>query len=73
MCSVRDVCKLLKSVEGVNLIWDGALHWFDKNDDVQMAAFGDYAVKELEVCKTNEIGLTVVVTPLKVNRDLCIP
>lgn len=66
MCSVRDVCKMLKTAKSISLVWDGDKHRFNPNDDVQMSSYGDYAVKELEIYNENEVGIVVAFAPIKV-------
>lgn len=66
MCSVRDVCKMLKSVESIGLVWDGNVHQFDACDEVQMSSFGNYAVKELEIYEEGNVGIVIALAPITV-------
>lgn len=67
MCSVRDVCELIKSVKEISLVWNGGLHPFDPNDEVQLGAFGDYAVKEIGVYDGSSIEIAIAFAPIKVS------
>lgn len=66
MCSVRDVCKMLKSVKTIGLVWDGNVHQFDVGDEVQMESFGNYAVKELEIYQEGYVGIVIAFAPITV-------
>lgn len=66
MCSVRDVCALLKTAKSVSLVWDGNIHRFDPEDELQMGAYGDYATKEIELYDDKEVGIAVAFAPIKV-------
>lgn len=67
MCSVRDVCRLLRSATEISIVWDGNIHRFDPEDDIQMSAYGDYAAKEIELYDNNEVGIVVAFAPIKVS------
>lgn len=69
MCSVRDVCKLLHNVEMVRIGWDGSLKDFDHKDEVQLDAYGDCGVSELEVNSAECVSIIIAVCPIKVNAN----
>lgn len=58
---------MLKSVETIGLVWDGTVHEFDVGDEVQMASFGNYAVKELEFYKKGYVGIVISIAPITVS------
>lgn len=66
MCSAKDICALLKGKKKISLVWGGNIHSFDASDKMQVGAYGDYAVDEIEVYTEDEVGIVVAFTPIKV-------
>lgn len=70
---VRDIVKLIKGAEEVNLCWNGSTHPFNPEDSVELDAFGDYAVESISAsgdngqgwCNCYEIGVRT--TPVRVS------
>lgn len=69
MFSVKDVCKLLRSVETIRLGWGGLLKDFDPKDEVQLNAYGDYGVNEVEVNSSGSINILISVQPIIVTTN----
>lgn len=65
MCSVREACRLLKSVKTIQIGWNGCFNEFNQNDPMQMLAYGDFAVDEIEVHSPENVGIVIAFAPIK--------
>ncbi len=70
---VRDIVKLIKGAEEINLSWNGGSHPFNPEDSVELDAFGDYAVDSIMASGTGKDGVSIyydigiVTRPVKVS------
>lgn len=71
MIKVRDVVKLIKGAQEVNLAWNGSVRLFNPDDSLELDAFGDYAVESITGSGDNGQGFSayyeigVVTAPVK--------
>jgi len=63
---VREVVAMLPGAKEINLLWDGLCHPFEPDDELYMAAYGDFKVKRIiPGLKRDEFELEIACLPVK--------
>lgn len=65
MVTVKDVIFLLKDVKRIDIVWDGCTRQVNPDDDLDVDAYGRYAVKQIVAFSPHEYELTILVQPVR--------
>lgn len=63
--TVREVVELLKTAKTITLGYGASAVPFDKNDMLQMEAYGDYIVHSIEACGDDYYEVSVLMRPVR--------
>ena len=63
--TVREVVELLRTAKAIQLCYGVSAVSFDKDDMLQMAAYGDYAVHSIEGCMDDHYEISVLMRPVR--------